>query len=245
MPYTRYGHVNQIFVKVGDRVKQGDRIATNGNAGGLWSAHCHVDHPLFFPGGNYGFYNIGWTKAKTLETFEDPYKYPKVLGAGFSHLGYDWLEYATYSTGKCYHPGIDENGAGAGNADYDAPIYAITDGTVEYIYSGTGGNGGWGHLIVIKEEESMNKEFVKVVSDLAGKDYGDNLNDGEQQDAAKRLKTTVSDLKLALEEEKNKPPLTITVEKEVPVEVIKEVKVLESDMTAVDLFRLALKKFLQ
>lgn len=36
-------------------------------------------------------------------------------------------------------------------------------------------------------EESMEKEFVKAVSDLLGKNYGDNLNEGEQKDAAKRI----------------------------------------------------------
>ena len=36
-------------------------------------------------------------------------------------------------------------------------------------------------------EESMEKEFVKAVSDLTGEDYGSNLNENEQKDAAKKL----------------------------------------------------------
>ena len=36
-------------------------------------------------------------------------------------------------------------------------------------------------------EESMEKEFVKAISDLVGEDYGSNLNENEQKDAAKKL----------------------------------------------------------
>ena len=37
-------------------------------------------------------------------------------------------------------------------------------------------------------EESMIKEFVKALSELTGEDYGSNLNENEQKDAAKRIK---------------------------------------------------------
>lgn len=190
--YTRYGHVNQIFVKAGDKVKVGQKIATNGTGNGQWLAHLHRDHPKEIPNGNYGFYNIGWTKEKTVATFNDPTTYPKALGSLYDHLGYGWLEFATYSTGKCYHPGLDENGKGSGNTDLDDPVYAVTDGVVEYVYAGTGTNGGWGHLIVIKElitnEAPMNEDFAKAVGEVCGEDWGKNLNDGEQKDAAKKLK---------------------------------------------------------
>ena len=36
-------------------------------------------------------------------------------------------------------------------------------------------------------EESMEKEFVKAISDLVGEEYGSNLNENEQKDAAKKL----------------------------------------------------------
>jgi len=39
----------------------------------------------------------------------------------------------------------------------------------------------------LKEEQSMIKEFVKAVEKIAGKDYGDNLNEKEQKEAAKKL----------------------------------------------------------
>lgn len=151
--YTRYGHVNQVFVKVGDRVKLGQKIATNGTGNGQWAAHLHRDHPKKIPGSNFGFYNIGWSKEKTLEYFDSPYNYPKGLGSKYDHLGWDWLEPATYSTGKCFHPGIDENGKGSGNSDYDDPIYCVYTGTVVYLLSdGKGNNGGWGKLLIIEHE---------------------------------------------------------------------------------------------
>ncbi|MDY0302932.1 MAG: hypothetical protein RBR98_04010, partial [Candidatus Moranbacteria bacterium] len=56
----------------------------------------------------------------------------------------------------------DLNGAGSGNADLNDPINSATDGEVVYIYNGTGKNGGWGKLIVIKEIEEI-KEVVKKI----------------------------------------------------------------------------------
>ena len=41
---------------------------------------------------------------------------------------------------------------------------------------------------LINNEETMNKDFVKEVSKICGEDYGDNINDNEQKDAAKKLK---------------------------------------------------------
>lgn len=43
------------------------------------------------------------------------------------------------------------------------------------------------------KNETMNKDFVKSVSKLVGKDYGDNLNDGEQEDAAKRIAKVIEE----------------------------------------------------
>lgn len=194
MNFTRYGHVNQVFVKVGDTVKLGQKIATNGTGNGQWLAHLHRDHPKSVPDGNFGFYNIGWTKEKTLASFADPNTYPKALGDGYSHPGLVWLQYWNYGTDKapkmCFHPGLDENGKGSGDADYDAPVYAVAEGIVRYVYAGTGSNGGWGRLIVIEEiinENIMIKEFIKALSELTGEDYGSNLNEKEQKYAAKKL----------------------------------------------------------
>ena len=34
----------------------------------------------------------------------------------------------------------------------------------------------------------MDKDFVKAVGDICGEEYGENLNDGEQKEATKKLK---------------------------------------------------------
>jgi len=186
--YTRYGHVNKVFIKVGDKVKKGDKIATNGTGNGQWLAHCHRDHPKQIPGGNYCFYNIGWTKEKTLEYFGDPNNYPKALADKYSHLGYGWLQEATYSGGKCFHPGLDENGSGSGNADYDDPIYCVAGGVVEYVYAGNEKWSGWGRIIIIKEDDNtMSKKLKEALKKVFSKDYGDNLNEKEMDDIASEI----------------------------------------------------------
>jgi murein DD-endopeptidase MepM/ murein hydrolase activator NlpD len=41
--YSRYGHVESMVVKVGDRVKRGQKIASVGNAFGAFAYHLHFD----------------------------------------------------------------------------------------------------------------------------------------------------------------------------------------------------------
>jgi murein DD-endopeptidase MepM/ murein hydrolase activator NlpD len=41
--YSRYGHVESMVVKVGDRVKRGQKIANVGNAFGAFAYHLHFD----------------------------------------------------------------------------------------------------------------------------------------------------------------------------------------------------------
>jgi murein DD-endopeptidase MepM/ murein hydrolase activator NlpD len=41
--YGRYAHVEEMLVKVGDRVKRGQQIAKVGNAFGQWAYHLHFD----------------------------------------------------------------------------------------------------------------------------------------------------------------------------------------------------------
>jgi murein DD-endopeptidase MepM/ murein hydrolase activator NlpD len=59
--YTRYGHVEEMIVKVGDRVKRGQQIAKVGNAFGAFAYHLHYDvspttilesQPQHWPGKN-------------------------------------------------------------------------------------------------------------------------------------------------------------------------------------------------
>jgi len=213
--HTRYAHLNHVYVKVGDRVVLGQKIGTNGTANGQWYAHTHRDHPKRFPTlangqKNWNFYCIGWSKQKVQEWFADPRKYPKALGKGFDHLGLGWLQYWDYASNSnripfarakapCFHPGLDENGKGAGNADYDAPVYCVKSGTVVHTYTGRGSNGKWGRMIVVQEDsENVNhntKNMTQPLTDtlrttlkhILGVDFGHKLSEGEQKNIARML----------------------------------------------------------
>ena len=44
------------------------------------------------------------------------------------------------------------------------------------------------NFVIQKKEEPMKKEFVEAIETLVGEEYGDNLNEKEQDDAAKKIK---------------------------------------------------------
>lgn len=166
MSYFRAGHCDQIFVKVGDKVKKGDKIATVGDGNGLYkgASHIHADFPKekLSPWTAYVF---GMTKEKVKKLYADPKKYrPK----WYDHMGWGYLEYATYGSKKCYHPGEDWNGKGAGDSDKGLSIKSPFNGEVVYAYKGESTNAGWGKLLVVaeKKEEPKNepkkKEEIKV-----------------------------------------------------------------------------------
>jgi hypothetical protein len=161
--FHRYGHMRDVMVKVGDRVKKGQKLGTIGTGNGAWLSHLHRDAPKKFPIDKnknpiYTFYNIGWTEKETLEYFVDPRKWGWSMPK-FDHLGLGWFQYWNYETDPkkpakwCFHPGVDENGKGAGNADLGEEFRAVTDGVVVYAYDGKEKNGGWGKLLVIEEEK--------------------------------------------------------------------------------------------
>jgi len=163
MKNFRYGHCKDIFVKVGDTIKKGQKIATVGTGNGQWSAHLHFDlkdEAFTSPIG----YVFGWTKEEVEQTFPDPTEYIKTVFPEFDHYGWKYLELADYSGKKCYHPGVDLNGPGAGNADFGDPIYSACDGKVVYCYDGAEHNGGWGKLLIIEEikVEPKQDEVVSI-----------------------------------------------------------------------------------
>lgn len=156
--YARYGHFKDVFVKKGDFVKKGQKIGTLGTGNGQWSGHLHADFPVkeLSPWISYVF---GMTKKAVSELYSDPKKYRPDW---YDHMGWGYLELATYGTKKCYHPGEDWNGKGAGNADVGTIIEAPFDGEVVYCYSGVGKNSGWGKLLVIKESKISTTSILKV-----------------------------------------------------------------------------------
>lgn len=188
MRYFRLGHLNKIFVKVGDRVRVGQKIATNGTGNGRWLAHCHFDGFKKKPD-NWIMYNVGWTKEETEELFIETTPYRKIVMPNFHHYGWQWLEW----TGSVFHPGVDLNGPGAGNADFDDPLHSPCEGIIEYVYEGSGSNGGWGRLIGIKEDKMSEKNHeVKEIMEAAKKyldiDAGTRINKREDKEIADAIK---------------------------------------------------------
>lgn len=157
--YYRYGHVEGILVKVGDEIKKGQKIAKNGTGNGQWYAHCHFDILKYRPV-SFTEFCVGKSKEWVKDHYADPRGLEKTVMPTFHHLGYGWLEDAQYSGGHAFHPGLDLNGAGSGNADLNDPIFSACDGVVVYAYGGTSTNGGWGDMIVIEEIEEE-KELVE------------------------------------------------------------------------------------
>ena len=151
--YYRYGHEKDVFVKVGDRVKKGSKIGTVGTGNGQYinAAHCHFDIPRKKLA-KWTDYVFGMTSKQVEDLYADPQEYRDTVAPWFDHMGWMYLEYATYGSKTCYHPGEDLNGKGGGDSDLGLPLYSACDGEVVYVYDGTGTNGGWGKLIVIEEK---------------------------------------------------------------------------------------------
>lgn len=162
--YQRHGHLNKIFVVVGQKVKKGDLIGTVGNGNGQYinASHDHADFPKRKLSSWTG-YVFGWTKEEVAEVYADPKPFRKICAPWFVNLGWGYLEYATYGAKKCYHPGEDWNGKGGGDSDLGLPIYSAFDGNVVYCYDGKEKNAGWGKLLVIEEiKEELKPEPEKI-----------------------------------------------------------------------------------
>jgi len=181
--YHRYGHLTKINVKVGDQVKHGDLIGHMGGTGG-WLSHLHYDIFKKKPS-DYTNYVIGKSKEYVLDNYENPGPYvTPTIPTLYDHTGYGWLEKANYSGNPAYHSGIDINGPGAGNADLGQPIYSVCNGEVKFLYDGTGKNGGWGKLIIIKEKfedekpkaEDTQEEAPQNIPDLPPNSISEEVN---------------------------------------------------------------------
>lgn len=144
--WHRFGHLDKNIVRKGDRVKKGQQIGTVGNGNGQWYAHLHYDIS------NKDIrqeYISGWSKDKVQSQYLNPHKEVKLKEiTEFDHMGYDYLAW----NGSGYHPGVDINGKGAGNADFGNPIYSPVDGIVTYEVRTWFKNGGWGNILVIRED---------------------------------------------------------------------------------------------
>lgn len=150
MSFHRFAHMQNVLVKEGDTVKKGQKLGTVGTGNGQFSAHLHYDRPVK-PLAKWTNYVFGMTKDQVRGAYNDSRDLEHLVFPQFHHYGWRYLELATYGSRKCYHPGGDLNGPGAGNADLGLPFYSPCDGRVVYCYSGEGTNAGWGKLMVVEE----------------------------------------------------------------------------------------------
>lgn len=75
--YTLYAHLKDIVVKLGDKVKSGDKIAEVGKTG-TNSPHLHFEiYSLWkdLKSTTYRFYPVGWSKEKIAENWLPAYKF--------------------------------------------------------------------------------------------------------------------------------------------------------------------------
>ena len=153
--YFRYGHAADLFVKVGDIVKKGQKIGTIGKGGpNNFSAHVHFDIPKNKLA-NWTSFVINKSKEFVAENYADPEPFKKIVLPNFSHEGLDYLEFWKYPGGPAYHPGDDLN-SGSGDSDFGHPFFSACDGIVVYAYAGTDSNNGWGKLLVVEENNQPN-----------------------------------------------------------------------------------------
>lgn len=190
MKYHRLGHIKPIkTLKQGDIVCSGDVVGENSTGNGQWAAHVHFDILTYEPT-KWTEYVIGKSKEWVESHYADPRGLEKSVLPTFDHLGYGWLSPAVYGGKNAIHPGLDLNGKGIGNDDIGDPVHSPCTGVVRYVYHGEGTNEGWGGLLVIEEkiiEQPMKKEFVKAIEKITGEKYGDNINEKEQAEAAKKI----------------------------------------------------------
>lgn len=143
--------MQKILVKLGQKVKKGEQIGENGTGNGQWPAHLHYDCPRYLLA-SWNQYVFGWTMDAVAREYADPKPWRMIVAPWFHHFGWEYLEFATYGMKKCFHPGEDLNGKGSGNSDLGMPVYAPCDGTVVHVHDGMDSNGGWGKLLVIRED---------------------------------------------------------------------------------------------
>ena len=193
--FHRFGHLKDIFVKEGDKVKKGDKIATIGNTGNSTFAHLHWDISGDYVGRSYV---NGWKRSEV----EDLYIKPAVIGGLPSendHYGWEWLQWY----GKGFHPGIDINGPGPGNSDLGQEVYAPEDGEIVEVYKRNTNNFGWGNLIIMKE--TMSEKCYHITSDLEKElQKRDKDFDGDKKSDQKEMAVILREERHRLEELESK-----------------------------------------
>lgn len=165
--YFFHAHMDQNFVKKGDRVKQyKTKIGTIGDGNSStslnnMSAHDHFGAFIKISVETFYNYIFGWTKKGVEKYYLNPYE----LGVDFKKIypetkldigkrGYDWLQPIKNRFGETigYHPAVDVNDKAGGNSDFGQLIYAPCNGKVIHEKRTWFSNRGWGNVIIIKED---------------------------------------------------------------------------------------------
>lgn len=78
--WSRYAHLNERFIRVGDSVVEGQEIGTCGHTGGNWASHLHLDI-IQKELSSWVKYTKNWSIDKVKEHYLDPIKYIKTIQA--------------------------------------------------------------------------------------------------------------------------------------------------------------------
>lgn len=150
-----FAHMDRNYVKKGQKViAYTTIIGTIGTGNGQYPAHLHYSISEGLTEDELYRYISHWPIEKVKKYYINPKKYKidfkKMFGRlmDIGNFGYDWLQWIGYG----YHPGVDINGLGGGNTDIGVAFKCPVNGTVVYEKRTWFKNGGWGNLIMIKED---------------------------------------------------------------------------------------------
>lgn len=164
--WSHQAHLQTVTVRVGDRVKKGQKVGTCGGTGG-WSPHDHFEIRLqdfdmsYYPQSQERLASKAPAlRQLVLDRYTDPIAFCVTNGGQvpmtYSSFGYHWLEWADYGSYRTFHPGVDLNYPN----DLGLPLVSPFDGVVKGIRMN---DGGWGNHILIEhntnQELLMNNDF--------------------------------------------------------------------------------------
>lgn len=149
-----FAHMDKNYVTKGERVSPRTVLGTIGTGNGQYYAHLHYSKSSGLSINELIGYIRGWSKSKVQKYYLNPLStdFKKMFGREMDvgNLGYGYLQRINEYYG--YHPGVDINGLGGGNSDFGYNFKSPVHGVVVFEKRTWGKNGGWGNVIIIKED---------------------------------------------------------------------------------------------